>query len=598
MANTRLLYNLKWPELIDPVQVELYMIRRGGRWIKKTGGYAGNGLFFHYKRLQELLWPQKEWHRWNLMVLEEIVNNRFIGIIGPASSGKTHEAGLYGLCTYYAFPDQTTVLCSSTERDRLEERVWGEIKKYHKIARAKKEWLPGQLIESRQRIVTDERYVETEGRDFRNGLVGIPCKKGGSYVGMGAYVGIKNKRVILIADEGQFMPPAYVDAISNLNKNAGFQCIAMGNPKDTTDALGKICEPAADLGGWDGGIDQTGGTKKWKTRFPGGVCLQLVGSDSPNLDYPEDQPPRYPFLITREAIANDIAYYGKDSLQFSMMNDGRMPRGQGLRRVITRQMCEKFGAMQEPVWVGEKRTRIGFLDAAYGSVGGDRCVYGQLDFGPGLDRDGKEINLLAIIGTMLVPVSISNPDIPEDQIAKFVKEQNEARGINPENFGFDSTGRGSLMGAFARIYSAYVVPIEFGGKASERPVSGDNSTICRDFYSKFVSELWWSTRLCIESRQMRGMTEELLQEGTGREWMLVSGNRVEVEPKTEMKEKMGRSPDLFDGLVTGIEMARRRGFTIAKLGKARATVDDAWQEKLREKAKRLARAGDLNYRAA
>lgn len=925
-------YGLKWEPNIHPVSVELTMIRKGGRWIKDSGGYAGEGLFFHYKRLQELLWPQKEWHRWNLMLLEELISNRFIGILGPASSGKTHEAGLYGLCTYYAFADQTTVMCSSTERERLEERVWGEIKKYHKIARAQCEWLPGQLLESRQRILTDERLFDSDGRDFRNGLVGVPCKKGGSYVGLGcfpsgtlidtpsgpmpiesikpddvilnalgesrvkqvstrfhetlvrihagdiifdctpghpiltqigwvhavdlkphhrlisthealsimrfenrmwsasetvllkkmqmegaaqraqlcylrqdspsnvsrktnllfsslqsaiqtetvpsmrgnvytdrcegdflysllrsemesqpatyygeddcgaqlgsrrqksqchdheqssrtsaqsrknalpeikiwpdqtggnvtpavsridfqrhhcshsagfelarnktgggnrwltssiwtpsgirslqgidpeaswvdrveilergsdkrfnnrengyrvhnleveghpsysvngilvhnSFAGVKNKRVILIADEGQFMPQAYVDAISNLNKNAGFQCIVMGNPKDTTDALGKVCEPAADIGGWDGGVDQTGGTKKWKTRFPGGVCVQLVGSDSPNMDYPEDQPPRYPYLITREAIANDVAFYGRDSLQFSMMNDGRMPRGQGLRRVITRQMCQKFDALVEPIWASEKRTKIGFLDAAYGSVGGDRCIFGELQFGPGLARDGSQLTLLALIQTMLVPVSVKENELPEDQIAKFCKEQCEARGISPENFGFDSTGRGTLMGAFARLWSAYVVPIEFGGKATDRPVSAENTTICKDFYSKFVSELWYSVRLTIESRQFRGMTEEVMQEGTMREWKLVTGNRVEVESKVEMKDKMGRSPDLFDALVAGVEMARRKGFMIAKLSKVRSVTDENWKEKLRDRAAKLARAGELNYSA-
>lgn len=589
------LYNLSWEPLTHPVNIELFMIRNGGRWLKRSGGYAGEGLFFHHKRLQELLWPFKEWHRWNLMILEELINHRFVGILGPASAGKTCEAAVYGLGSYYAFSDQITIMCSSTERERLEDRVWGEIKKFHKIARSQCDWLPGQLLESRQRLLTDERFADVDGRDFRNGMVGIPCKKGGNYVGLGAFSGTKNKKIILIADEGQFMPVAYLDAVSNLNKNAGFQCIVLGNPKDTTDALGKFCEPSAELGGWDGGIDQTGGTKKWKTRFPGGICIQLVGSDSPNMDYPEDQPPRYPFLITREAIANDVAFYGRDSLQFSMMNDGRMPRGQGMRRVITRQMCHKFGAMEEPVWVGEKRTKIGFLDAAYGSVGGDRCVFGELQFGPGLDKEGKELMLLAVIGTMLVPVSIKENDLPEDQIAMFCKAQCEARGILPENFGFDSTGRGTLMGAFARLWSAYVVPIEFGGKPTDRPVSVENSTICKEFYSKFVSELWYSVRLTIESRQFRGMTEELMQEGTMREWKIVTGNRVEVESKVEMKEKMGRSPDLFDALVAGLEMARRKGFMIAKLGKYRRSTDPDWKAKLIEKSERLARAGDLTY---
>lgn len=510
------------------------------------------------------------------------------------NSGKTHEATLFALTDYYCFPDQTTVLCSSTEREMLEMRVWGEIKQYHRQAKAKYQWLPGNLLESRQRILTDNKDFEVDGRDFRNGLCGVPCKKGGAYVGLGSYVGIKNKRLRLIADEGQFMPKAYVDAISNLNKNPDFKCIVLGNPKETTDALGMVCEPAAELGGWDGGIDQVGRTKTWKTRFDDGVCIQLVGSDSPNLDVPETEPIPFPFLITRKSIQSDIAFYGKESLQFTMMNEGRMPRGQGLRRVITRQMCLKFGAMEAPVWKDNKRTKIGFLDAAYGSVGGDRCIFGELQFGV----EVTEQTVLALIDTMLVPVSATSPDLPEDQIALFVKSACETREISPQNFFFDSTGRGSLMSAFARLWSNHVVPVEFGGKASERAVSNDIKVLCKDYYSKFVSELWYTVRMVIESRQFRGMTEDVMQEGCMREWKLVSGNKVEVETKAEMKLKMGRSPDLFDALVAGVEGARRRGFIIQRLkAVASADLDDKWKTDLQEKAQKLHRSFSLNYSA-
>jgi len=52
-----------------------------------------------------------------------------------------------------------------------------------------------------------------------------------------------------------------------------------------------------------------------------------------------------------------------------------------------------------------------------------------------------------------------------------------------------------------------------------------------------------------------------------REWKEVAGGRIEVETKDETKERMGKSPDLFDQLVTAIEGARRRGFQITKLAK-------------------------------
>lgn len=579
-------YGLLWEPLMSDAAIEMVMVREGGVFRGQ-----GNGLFYHFKAFISEIWPEHVWHRWNELELECYLKYRIIGEMGPASAGKTRSAAIHVLSDYYPWSDCTTVLVSSTEREMLEMRVWGEIKMLHRQAQDRfPHLIPGQLVESRQRIITDGKFENVEGRDFRNGICGVPCKKGGSYIGLGSFAGIKNKRLRLVADECHLMSRVFVDAISNLNKNADFKCVAMGNPKDTTDALGVICEPAAHLGGWDGGIDQAPKTKTWPTRFDQGICVQLVGSDSPNLDGQLGIP-----LIDQKAIDADIAFYGKESLQFTMMDEGRMPRGQGLRRVITRQMCYKFGAMEEAIWKDDKRTRIGFLDAAYGSVGGDRCVYGELEFG--LDPNGRQ--LLELEKTMIVPVSVEVNELPEDQIAMFVKEQCEASKIPPDHFGFDSTGRGTLVGAFGRLWSPNVVPIEFGGRPSERQVTwipSDQKMTCREYYSKFVSELWYSVALIIQSSQFRGMTEEMMAEGSMREWGIVGANKIEVEPKDKMKVKTGRSPDLFDALVSGVELARRLGFVITMaVAKGALKIDDGWRQRLKERMDRLESNHRLTY---
>ncbi len=590
-------YGANWPGLMLDIAIEIQCIRWGGCWKKANGTMCGEGLFFHHKRLQQLLDPTKVWHRWNTLLLEQFTTKRIIAVIGPASSGKTREAADFVRMVYYCWPECTTVIVSSTELEALEDRVWGEIKRQHKRAREIYD-VPGYLIESRRRLVTDARLAgDDEGRDFSNGMVGVPLKRGGNFVGLGAFSGRKNKIVCLVADEGQFCPRAYVDAISNLNKNETFICIVLGNPKETTDALGIVAEPSAEMGGWDGGIDQTGKTKVWPTRFKNGVCVQLVGSDSPNLDGKLGIP-----LITQERIDEDVQFFGKESIQFTMMNEGRMPRGQGSRRVITRQMCLKFGAMEEPVWKGEKRTHIFFLDAAYGAVGGDRCVCGELQFGPGLDKDGKEIVLMTLIDTLIVPVSASKvngvePELPEHQIAKFVKDQCEWRQIPPENVFFDSTGRGSLMSAFARLWSPQVNAVEFGGKPTERMVSNEIQITCREYYFNFVSELWYSLRQIIESGQFRGLTEEVMQEGCMREWGFVASNKIQVEPKEKMKLKMSRSPDLVDALVAGIEGARRLGFVIARNSIIRNPQGDQWRRDLKARMEKIRERTTLNYSA-
>ena len=61
------------------------------------------------------------------------------------------------------------------------------------------------------------------------------------------------------------------------------------------------------------------------------------------------------------------------------------------------------------------------------------------------------------------------------------------------------------------------------------------------------------------------MTDDVIDEGCMREWGIVAGNRIEVEQKIKTKERMGRSPDLFDALAAAVEGARRLGLTIRRL---------------------------------
>ena len=49
-------------------------------------------------------------------------------------------------------------------------------------------------------------------------------------------------------------------------------------------------------------------------------------------------------------------------------------------------------------------------------------------------------------------------------------------------------------------------------------------------------------------------------------YRVVKGNRLEIEPKDEMKERVNKSPDLFDWLSIAVEGARQRGFKIQRIG--------------------------------
>lgn len=592
-------YGAVWEHNTPAIEIEMACIRLKGSWKNKRGATCGLGLYQHMLNLQAMLWPHLDDHRWHRLIQENISNNQVTVLMGPASTSKTHEAAKWALCEYFCEPDETIVLMSSTDIRGLELRIWGEIKMLYQRAKEIHPDLPGFLVDSKHCISTDS-IEEDEVRDLRKGIVGIPCIVNNRFIGLGKYVGIKQKRVRLVADEAQFMQASFLDSIANLDKNPDFKAVIIGNPLEPLDSLGKAAEPKD---GWSS-IGEPEKTTTWKTRFKNGICVNLVGLDSPNFDYPEDKEPRFPYLIHQKSIDNTVAFYGKDSLQYYSQCKGVMKSGLLARRVITRELCSKFNAQESAIWGGSPTTKIYGLDAAYGMIGGDRCVGIIVEFGK--DVQGKTI--LETKAHEIIPVSYKNTEMPEDQIVKYVKAKCQLEGIDPGFVYHDATGRGSLGTSFARLWSAEVNAVEFGGLPSTRTVCQDlfildESTkrkrlkLCSEHYSKFVSELWYSVRYTIESGQMRGLTDELMEEGCMREWKIVRGNRIEIESKAETKERMGRSPDLFDALCTAVEGARRRGFQISRMASTQSKQPALeFMERLQERISTLHKLHELTYK--
>ena len=106
MAATKTVYGLLFPKYLDPLEVEFQMCRKGGRWTGRNGIEYGEGLFFHFRRAMQLMWPHVVWHKWNNLILEKYCDPavRTIAILGPASTGKTHTSALCGLTDYFISP--------------------------------------------------------------------------------------------------------------------------------------------------------------------------------------------------------------------------------------------------------------------------------------------------------------------------------------------------------------------------------------------------------------------------------------------------------------------------------------------------------------
>jgi len=571
MAAGSKLYGFQWSAEQTPLDIEMHCIRKDGARDGKWG--VKEQIPLHYENMRRILWPRLDGdhngQRWHTLCKNEILKNRVTVLMGPGSSNKTHSAAWVYLCEYFCFSDETCVLVSSTDMRGLRLRVWGEIAMLWKEATEKFDHLAGHLLDSRVAITTDNledgEFGTRTVRDMRKGIIGIPTTQGSTYVGLSKWCGVKQKRVRLIADESQMMGASFLSAFANLNKNEDFRAIIIGNPVDPLDPLGKAAEP---LDGWSGHLEPKK-TEVWKTRFMNGTCVNLIGTDSPNFDFPADKPTRFKYLISREKIADTLSFFPKDSIEYYSQCVGSMKIGTLDYRVITRDLCRQYNALDDVIWDGsEKTVKVAALDAAYG---GDRCVCGHIEFG----KDVKGGIILSISPPQIVPILVSSSNTPEDQIAEWVRDYCTQHEIPPENFFHDSTGRGSLGTALARAWSAQCNPVEFGGKATDRPVSldlymFDNDTqqrrlvMCSEHYDRFVSELWYQVRYAIESRQVRNMPEDVMDEMCMRMWRK-KNNKISIETKEEMKKRTSRSPDLGDFLAIACEGARRLGFQISKI---------------------------------
>ncbi len=555
-------YGAIWKANTPDLELEFACIRKGGKWkTKSTGVECGLGLWQHYKRAQQIIWPKHYHHRWSDLILEQILENTITCVTGPKDTGKSFCIARYALTDYFCFPDNTLFIVSSTTMAALEKRVWGDIQSMFAEAKERFPDLPGVPLVSKHAICTDDLSDEAVlTRDLRKGLVAVACKNSsGSFVNIADYVGIKQERRRHMGEEMQFMSPAMIDSIGNAN-SGNYKGIFSGNPIGQLDPLDQLTEPEE---GWDSYPEPTK-TTTWKNRrFLNSKTICLFGLDSPNFDEPKNS---YKRLLNQDSIDRVVAGYGKDSHQYYSQALGVRKAGLDARRVLTRALCKQHHAFDDLVWRGDSTIKIAALDAAYSGSGGDRCIGGHIEFGTCVD--GK-IRIL-IHEPVMVAYSLRRPEPVEDQITWWVRDYCTMHGIAPQNFYYDSTGRGSLGPALARNWSAQIQPVEFGGVATSRPVSlelkiRDPKTgqvrlkTCREHYSKFVTELWLSVRSSIESDQLRGLTDVLCTEGCSREWKETDGNKIEVETKNEMKERCGYSPDYFDWLATAIEGARRRG---------------------------------------
>jgi hypothetical protein len=540
---------------------------QGGGYLEQRGNRYGKGLLHHFKAMEALIWPEDYQNRWTDWMLKILLEERISVFGGCKDSGKTRRVSKWALMDYWCFPNTTLTLMTSTTTRGLELRVYGDIKSLWERGVKRFPFLAGNPLDSKHGIFTDLLDDSTKVRDMRKGIIGIPTMTSeNSYDGsaLTEFAGIKQERRRLIGDEMQYIPVEYLKVLYAMDAG-DFKAGFLGNMiAENGKALDKVAEPEA---GW-GSEGEIKKTTAWRNKY-NGVTLNLVGTDSPNLD-PETRN-KFRNMITQESIDRVAKMPGaKDSVEWWSQILGIRKAGAVANRVLTVAEVEKYGGFKDCVWEGSARTRVYSIDAGFG---GDPCVRTWLEFGR--EVSGQEV--IRFGDQKVIPILLSSGLSPEKQIARFAKVDCETLGIPAAHVYFDAGMYATLAVEMAREMSPAVNAVNFGGTATERPVSTDmmiwdeklHAKRPKTWYehvSKFVTELHFVVRLLAQCRQARMFPREAAEEFGRREWRYVYNDRYELEPKDDYKLRNGgESPNHADSLVIGVEGARRLGFNIENL---------------------------------
>jgi hypothetical protein len=503
---------------------------------------------FYFWRICDELWNREDLpepmmirHPWAEQMIRMAIKHKYLAIGGSASSGKSHTMAAWGIVNWLCQPADTLVLMTSTTLREARKRIWGSVISLMSVI----DGAPCRIRDSIGNIA----YIDPNGNLIeRAGLSLIAAEKSKTREAVGKFIGIKQKRVILIGDELSELSEAILNAgLTNLSKNPFFQMIGMSNPNSRFDAFGVWSEPKK---GWESIDIQV--ADEWKTKW-GGHYMRLDGERSPNILLGEE---KYPWLPTASKLEEDRLLLGPESRGYMRMVRAVFFDSDETTGIYSEADLASSGAMAQTEWAAPP-TRVAGVDPAF-TNGGDRTILYIAEVG--YDMGGQFV--FQFLKAIHLNDDATNKAVPRTyQIVHQIRDHCLKEKVDPEYVAVDSTGAGSpFCDVLAGEWSSQFLRVQFGGRPSDKRVSMNSSLKGEDLYTNRVSELWFVGKELMRTKQIKGINSDLAQEMCARYYdMVKSGSlKVKIESKPEFKSRFGRSPDLADAAFLALDCARQR----------------------------------------
>lgn len=552
-------YGLDFPPSLDQLQIELWMFRNGAQF-----GDEYQGRLIHYRKICEILWPDIIYTDWTNRMHEAFCRDGEVILSGPASAGKSWEMARFAIVWMLSGAGDFAIPVTSTSVQMSRKRVWAHLKTMafsaQEIAQKKLGYtLPFHILDS-------STEIQSAKGDSQHAIAIVPGSQKYVQDGVTKLKGWHAGYVLILADELQDMTDEVIMSCANMRSGTKeFKFIGSGNGCSWMNTMGKAMMPKS------GNPESvTVDLDEWETAT--GVCIHFDGLKSPNVI----EPGRYKWNQSQDDINKIIKSYGEDSLQYWQMVRGFPPPDDSFNAVVSESLLIKFNAMKKQE-LARGWEWYASLDPAFG---GDGCVLKFAKVGTFILPTGEDPRMGVIFDDKIEIHTVSSRTLPiEFQICEQVISACKARGVKPENFSGDGTGTGrGVLQLLRKEWSNYIHVIEFGGSASDRPVSGQDYTKCKDAYWNSVTELYFAMRTFVMNDQVRGMTAQMARAFGCRTYTTKNGRSL-LSSKQEARKILGRSPDEEDAACMIIDTMRSHGYFGGLMG-----YNNEWQDAVREAA--------------
>lgn len=565
-TNRKKKYGLLFPAKWNALDIELFCFRT-----KRTVEQGGLGQEEHFWKIVNFLWGPNNpignrtkffiRNPWSEDMIREACRHRYIGVGGPAACSKSETYALWIIISYIADPRNTLGAVLSTSIKEARKRIWGSMVNF--IRAIPKPGLPLKIVDT-QGII---RYQSpTFKASDQSSISLLAAEKKSEKEAVGKLIGMHNRLVIIVADELSELTDSLLEYAmpgGNLTSNPYYQFIGLSNPAGYYDPFAKLWKPKA---GW---MSINVESEQWETEH--GVALHFDALKSPNvlagyIVFPLPGDPTKSFLPTIEKIEEaKKTEGGENSIRFWRMMRGYMcPTGQE-DLIYSEVDIVKYKGDEPAQWNDEPVIKVAGLDAGF-TNGGDRSIA-----------------FLATVGTTILGVRTLCYELQEEmmvdvtnveeghsyQVARLFKEFCEKHGVQPFHAAVDSTGAGGpFCDIMNQVWSREILRVNFGGRASDLPVSLTELIPGHERYYDRVTEIWYSGKELLRQGQIKGILPVQAQEMAIRKYGTTGATKkIYAESKVDMKLRTGgKSPDVADAGFIVLALCRERlGFTSTQI---------------------------------